>query len=44
MSLLNAEGLPASSFMADNFIPKRNGGLKPAEARRLEREKAKTKD
>ena len=44
VSLLNAEGLPASSFMTDNFIPKRNGGLKPAEARRLEREKAKTAD
>ena len=44
VSLLNSEGLPASSFMTDNFIPKRNGGLKPAEARRLEREKARTKD
>jgi sialate O-acetylesterase len=44
VSLLNADGLPASSFMTDNFIPERGGGLKPTEARRLEREKAKTKD
>lgn len=41
VSLLNAEGLPASSFMTDDFIPKRTGGLKPSEVRRLEREKRK---
>lgn len=39
VSLLNAEGLPASSFMTDDFIPKRTGGLRPADIRRIEREK-----
>ena len=38
---MNALG---KTTVTDNFIPKRHGGLKPAEARRLEREKAKTKD
>ena len=41
VSLINAEGLPASSFMTDDFIPKRTGGLRPVELNRLRRAAAK---
>ncbi|MEM9346783.1 MAG: sialate O-acetylesterase [Planctomycetota bacterium] len=37
ISLLNEAGLPASSFMTDDFMPKRTGGLKPSEVRRAKR-------
>jgi sialate O-acetylesterase len=37
VSLINAEGLPASSFMTDNLVPARTGGLRPAELRQAAR-------
>ncbi len=33
VSLINAEGLPASSFMTDDFKPERTGDLNPTENR-----------
>lgn len=38
VSLINAEGLPASSFMTDDARPKRtSGGMRPAEIRKAKR-------
>ena len=39
VSLLNKEGLPASSFITDDFPPKRTGGFKPTELPWIERAK-----
>jgi len=44
VSLINAEGLPASSFITDDFKPERTGGQTPIEIRKGQRKRPKRRE